>query len=35
MRATILGKDYLTGYEPIREPANHVICIYYVGYRKQ
>jgi hypothetical protein len=31
---TILGKPYITGYEPIRDDANKVIGIYYVGYLK-
>jgi hypothetical protein len=31
---TILGKPYTTGYEPIRDAANNVIGIYYVGYMK-
>lgn len=31
---TILDKPYITGYEPIRDAANHVIGIYYVGYLK-
>lgn len=30
----ILGKPYTTGYEPIRDAANSVIGIYYVGYPK-
>src|SRR5277367_6194912 len=30
----ILGKPYITGYEPIRDPSKHVIGIYYVGYLK-
>lgn len=30
--ATILGKAYVTGYEPIRDSANNVIGIYYVGF---
>src|ERR1700693_5868412 len=30
----ILGKSYITGYEPIRDTANNVIGIYYVGYMK-
>jgi hypothetical protein len=30
--ATILGKPYLTGYEPIRDASDNVIGIYYVGY---
>jgi hypothetical protein len=29
---TILGKPYITGYDPIRDSANNVIGIYYVGY---
>jgi len=33
--ATILGKPYLTGYEPMRDAANNVIGIYYVGYMKE
>src|SRR5258705_9237593 len=33
--ATILGKAYITGYEPIRDSANNVIGIYYVGYLKE
>lgn len=32
--ATILGKPYVTGYEPIRDASNAVIGIYYVGYMK-
>jgi Cache 3/Cache 2 fusion domain len=32
--ATILGKPYITGYEPIRDAAKNVIGIYYVGYVK-
>lgn len=30
----ILGKRYITGYEPIRDPLKNVIGIYYVGYMK-
>ena len=30
--ALILGKPYMTGYEPIRDAADSVIGIYYVGY---
>jgi len=30
--AEILGKSYVTGYEPIRDAAGDVIGIYYVGY---
>ena len=30
--ATILGKPYLTGYEPIHDARNNVIGIYYFGY---
>ncbi len=32
--ANILGKPYVTGYEPIRDAANEVVGIYYVGYPK-
>jgi hypothetical protein len=32
--ANILGKEYLTGYEPIRDASNNIIGIYYVGYLK-
>lgn len=32
--ATILGKPFITGYEPIRDAQNSVIGIYYVGYPK-
>ena len=31
--ADILGKPYVTGYEPIRDASN-VIGVYYVGYLK-
>ena len=30
----ILGKPYTTGYEPIRDAAQQVIGIFYVGYLK-
>ena len=30
----ILGKPYITGYEPIRDTSKNVIGIYYVGYMK-
>lgn len=30
----ILGKPYVTGYDPIRDADKHVIGIYYVGYLK-
>ena len=30
----ILGKPYVTGYEPIRDQQGNVIGIYYVGYLK-
>lgn len=30
----ILGKLYTTGYEPIRDAANNVIGIYYVGFMR-
>ena len=33
--ANILGKPYVTGYEPIRDASKNVIGIYYVGYMKQ
>jgi hypothetical protein len=32
--ADILGKAYVTGYEPIRDPGGNVIGVYYVGYPK-
>jgi hypothetical protein len=32
--ATILGKPYITAYEPIRDAANNVIGIYFVGFMK-
>ena len=32
---TILGKTYQTAYEPIRDSANKVLGIYYVGYLKE
>jgi hypothetical protein len=30
----ILGKPYITGYDPIRDSSKNVIGIYYVGYLK-
>ncbi|WP_046863900.1 Cache 3/Cache 2 fusion domain-containing protein [Microvirga massiliensis] len=30
----ILGKPYITGYDPIRDQSGNVIGIYYVGYLK-
>jgi hypothetical protein len=30
----ILGKPYVTGYEPIRDSSKGIIGIYYVGYLK-
>jgi hypothetical protein len=32
--ADILGKPYVTGYEPIRDTSSKVIGVYYVGYLK-
>ena len=32
--ATILGKPYVTAYEPIRDAANNVLGIYFVGFMK-
>ncbi|MFL6716608.1 MAG: Cache 3/Cache 2 fusion domain-containing protein [Burkholderiaceae bacterium] len=32
--AEILGKPYITGYEPIRDDAGKIVGIYYVGYPK-
>ena len=32
--ATILGKPYVTGYEPIKDATGKVVGIYYVGYAK-
>jgi hypothetical protein len=32
---SILGKPYVTGYEPMRDTAKNVIGIYYVGYLKE
>jgi hypothetical protein len=32
--AIILGRPYMTGYEPIRDSANQIIGIYYVGYKE-
>jgi Cache 3/Cache 2 fusion domain len=31
----ILGKPYITGYEPIRDGSNGIIGVYYVGYLKK
>ena len=30
----VLGKPYVTGYEPIHDESDDVIGIYYVGYQK-
>ena len=32
--ANILGKPYITGYEPIKDASGNVIGVYYVGYVK-
>ena len=32
--ATILGKPYVTAYDPIRDASRKVIGIYYVGFLK-
>jgi hypothetical protein len=32
--APILGKPYVTGYEPIKDASGNVIGIYYAGYLK-
>jgi hypothetical protein len=32
---TILGKPYVTGYDPMHDAADNVIGIYYVGYKKE
>ena len=32
--AVILGKLYVTGYDPIRDASGAVVGIYYVGYMK-
>jgi Cache 3/Cache 2 fusion domain len=32
--ADILGKPYVTGYEPIRDATGNIIGVYYVGYLK-
>ncbi len=32
--ANILGKPYITGYEPIKDASGNVIGAYYVGYLK-
>jgi len=31
----ILGKPYITGYDPMHDAGGNVIGIYYVGYMKQ
>jgi len=30
----VLGKPYVTGYDPIKDPSGKVIGIWYVGYEK-
>lgn len=32
--ANILGKPYITGYEPIKDASGNVIGAYFVGYKK-
>ena len=32
--ADILGKPYVTGYEPIRDANSNIIGVYYIGYLK-
>ena len=32
--ARVLGKPYVSGYEPIRDASNNVIGFYFVGYAK-
>jgi hypothetical protein len=32
--ATIFGKPYVTGYEPIKDASGKVIGSYFVGYTK-
>jgi hypothetical protein len=32
--ANILGKPYITGYEPIKDASGNIIGVYYVGYVK-
>ena len=32
--ADILGKPYVTGYDPIKDASGKVIGIWYVGYEK-
>ena len=32
--ASILGRTYVTGYDPIKDTSGNVIGIYYVGYMK-
>jgi hypothetical protein len=32
--ASILGKPYVTDYEPIKDASGNVIGVYYVGYQK-
>jgi len=32
--ATILGRAYATGYDPIKDASGNVIGIYYIGYLK-
>jgi hypothetical protein len=31
-RLGILGKPYITGYEPMKDGSGNIVGIYYVGY---
>jgi hypothetical protein len=32
--ATILGKPYVTGYEPIKDASGKTVGVYFVGFKK-